>query len=147
MISILSFSLLGLSHNKPVGQEVNPYFIFCSLSWLFVALLHKYLPMFQDCCQVVFFCFGVLVGVFLITLSLKHWFIAKKNYLVSNFCLLGKGNYWQWTLGSYTPTEQQANNSVSSASQKQWRGNSPEPFISCVWPESRAFRARRMRTF
>lgn len=28
----------------------------------------------------------------LITLSLKHWFITKRNYLVSNLCLVGKGN-------------------------------------------------------
>lgn len=82
-----------------------------------------------------------------ITLPLKHWFITKTNYLVSNFCIVGRGNNWKWTPGLWTPRDQWENNSVSSASQRQWRGSSSETLISSVWPESGAFRARRTRTF
>lgn len=93
--------------------------------------------------------FLVLFLFSLIELSLRHWFITKRNYLVSIFCLLGKGNNRQWSPGLYTPTEQQAKNRWVV----QARGNGEatplgsEPLISCVWPESRAFRAGRMRTF
>lgn len=48
--------------------------------------------------------FLVLFRFSLIERSLRHWFITKRNYLVSIFCLLGKGNNRQWSPGLYTPT-------------------------------------------
>lgn len=99
-ITILSFSCVCLIAKQwdLQLQEVNPCFLLCSLLWLFVAVLQKSLPMFQDCWLVVLFLFCFFS---LITLSLKHRFITKRNYLVSNLCLVGKGNNWQWTPGLY----------------------------------------------
>lgn len=67
-------------------QEVNPYLLLSSLFLPWKCYRNTY-----QCFRIaVRLSFLVLIFLFLITLSLKHWFITKRNYLVSKFCLIGK---------------------------------------------------------
>lgn len=139
-ISVLSFSLLCLSRNKPVGLAATRSESILAFEQLAL----------RQCYRNTYQCFRIAVGLsffFFLLLHCPSNTGLSQRYLVSNFCIVGRGNNWKWTPGLWTPRDQWENNSVSGASQRQRRDSSSETLISSVWPESGAFRAGRTRTF
>lgn len=145
-ISILSLSLLCLSRNKPARFAVRwIHTSFCA-AW-FCCGSAREIPTTVP---------GLLLGClfwfwfsFFFNYTLPQTLVYHKEELSCLQVLsLGEGNYWQWTPGLYRPTDQQVNKQQCEQwSQRQWTGSSSEPLISWVWPESRACRVGRMRTF